>query len=68
MKNSKVELSRRATYSFKARGVQTNTNGVCRNVATCASFVPGDETAQVGSADRKLSPVFGALQCPDHTG
>lgn len=55
-------------YSFMAHSVQMNTNRVCHNVATCALFVPGDETAQVGSADCKLSPVFGALQCPDHTG
>lgn len=29
--------------------------------------VLGDETAQVSSADCKLSPVSGALQCPHHT-
>lgn len=41
----------------------------CRYITTCSVFVclPGDEAAQVGSADCKLSPVFGALQRPHHT-
>lgn len=46
--------------------VRMNINHVSQHLL-CVLF-PGDETAQVGSADCKLSPVFGALQCPHHAG
>lgn len=55
----------------KIQFVQMNINQwLCQNVATLAVLVlvSGDETAQVGSADCKLSPMLGALQCPHHPG